>query len=119
MTTFNFSQVKGTSVSFRPTADILSFDVGSAADIGITVSGSNLILSLGNDSVTLRNVSQRGSLTTTNIKFADGSLLLIGDNTTNTSNDSNANTLIGGSGRDQLIGLGGNDYLARPIHDDH
>ena len=111
MATFSFSLVKGTSISFRPSADILNFDVGSAAGLDISVSGRNMIIRLGSEAVTLLNVSQRGSLTSSNVKFADGSLLLVGDNSTGTSGDSLANTLIGGAGNDQLIGLGGNDYL--------
>jgi prepilin-type processing-associated H-X9-DG protein len=111
MTTFRFSRVRGTSVAFRPNNDVLNFDIGSAANLSVTAAGGNLILRLGNDSVTLLNVSQIGSLSTRNVSFADGSVLLIGDNTTGTANDSAANDLRGGAGNDQLIGLGGNDYL--------
>ena len=111
MATYSFSQAKGTSIAFNTRADILNFDIGCAADVDITLSGTNLIFTLGAWSVTLLNVGNIGALATSNITFADGSRLLIGDNTTGTSNDSRANNLAGGAGNDQLIGLGGNDTL--------
>jgi Ca2+-binding RTX toxin-like protein len=54
------------------------------------------------------------SITTTNVTFDDGSLLIVGDNTTGTANDDAWNTLTGGPGADQLIGVGGD----APLGDD-
>jgi VCBS repeat-containing protein len=111
MATYLFSAVKGKSIRFNATSDVLRFDSGSAADLNITVSGSTLILKLGTEFVTFTNLSQPRSLTSTNITFADGSMLLNGDNATGSTNDNGANTLIGGVGNDMLIGYGGNDFL--------
>ncbi len=111
MATFLFSQVKGSSLAFRARDDVLNFDVGSAADFDITFSGTNLTLRRGNDFVTLVTGDEFGEFHTGNLRFADGSLLLIGDNTRNTGRDANANILNGGAGNDRLIGLGGNDSL--------
>ena len=111
MATFQFSQVKGTSIGFRVKTDILNFDLGSAADLDITTSGTSLILRMGNESVALLNTGQVGQFSTTNITFSDGSLLLIGDDTTGTSRDSLANVLTGAAGNDRLIGMAGNDTL--------
>jgi len=49
---------------------------------------------------------------TSNIVFADGSLLLVGDNLYTTADDSLGNSLNGGTGDDQLVGLGGDDTLS-------
>ena len=111
MATFLFSQVKGSSLAFRARDDVLNFDVGSAADFDITFSGTNLTLRRGNDFVTLVTGDEFGEFHTGNLRFADGSLLLIGDNTRNTGRDANANVLNGSAGNDGLIGLGGNDTL--------
>jgi VCBS repeat-containing protein len=111
MARFLFSQIKGTSISFNLNADSLHFDSGSAADVSVTVSGNDLVFALGSDRVTLLNVRNLGNVTTSKVTFSDGSLLLVGDNTTATNRDSAANTLTGGAGNDRLIGLGGNDTL--------
>jgi hypothetical protein len=50
------------------------------------------------------------SLTTGNVIFADGSRLIVGDDSSS-GNDILANTLIGSTGHDQLLGLAGNDTL--------
>ena len=50
-------------------------------------------------------------MTTSNVAFADGSRVIIGDNTTGTTNDGLANTLTGRNFNDQLLGLAGNDRL--------
>jgi Ca2+-binding RTX toxin-like protein len=52
-----------------------------------------------------------GYLTSTNVRFSDGSVLKIGDNAKSTLNDDANNKLTGGLGDDQLIGLGGDDTL--------
>ena len=118
MATYLFSNVKGTSIRFNTKSDVLRFDVGSAADLGVTANGTTLTFKLGTDSLTLLNVGQLGLLSSTNVTFADGSMLLIGDNTISTSKDGSANTLTGGSGNDQILGLGGNDTLNGGAGDD-
>src|SRR5688572_7503842 len=110
MATYTFSQVKGKSFVFNTRHDILNFDVGSAADVMVTDIGRGLQLTLGTDSVMLLKVGRLGELTTRNVTFADGSKLLIGDNSTD-SRDGKDNKLIGGVGDDLLIGLGGSDLL--------
>jgi Ca2+-binding RTX toxin-like protein len=50
-------------------------------------------------------------LATTNVTFANGSQLLIGDNSSGTASDDAANSLLGTSGRDFLSGFGGDDTL--------
>lgn len=118
MATYLFSNVKGTSIRFNTKSDVLRFDVGSAADLGVTANGTTLTFKLGTDSLTLLNVGQLGLLSSTNVTFADGSMLLIGDNTISTSKDGSANTLTGGAGNDQILGLGGNDTLNGGAGDD-
>ena len=110
MATHTFSQVKGKAIAFNIRHDILNFDVGSAADVMVTDIGRGLQLTLGSDSVTLLNVDRIGALTTRNITFADGSKLLIGDDSTD-SRDDRDNNLLGSAGDDLLIGLGGSDVL--------
>jgi len=110
MATYTFSQVKGKSFAFDIRHDILNFDVGSAADVTVTDVGRGLQLTMGSDSVTLLKVGRLGALTTINITFADGSKLLIGDDSTR-SHDGKGNKLLGSAGDDLLIGMGGNDLL--------
>jgi len=113
MATYNWSSLaNGQVVSFNPGVDILNFDDSS-------ISGSTLIVALASSVQTKLTVSGKtvtfsvaiGAFTTTNVTFANGSLFVVGDNTTNTSADDQANTLIGGTGNDFLIGRGGNDSL--------
>lgn len=110
MAIFLYSQVKSTSINFNVLLDVLHFDIGSAGEVEVRVSGTSLLLKLGGEWVTLLN-SNRSALTTANVTFADGSQLLIGDNTTGVSADGSANDLRGLAGNDRLIGLAGNDYL--------
>jgi Ca2+-binding RTX toxin-like protein/glucose/arabinose dehydrogenase len=113
--TYQFSTLSdGQAISFSPSANGLNFDQSAiaAADIRVAASGSNTRIDVvagahaGKD-VLLLGVSPL-QLATTNVTFADGSRLLIGDNSTATNDDS-ANTLSGTSGRDLLLGFGGND----------
>ena len=110
MATYTFSQVMGKAIAFDIRADILNFDIGSAADLRITDHGRSLQLTLATDSVTLLKAGRMGSLTSSNITFSDGSKLLIGDNS-NGAHDGKDNKLLGAVGDDLLIGLGGRDVL--------
>jgi Ca2+-binding RTX toxin-like protein len=118
MALYRFSALSdGQSISFNTSADVLRFDqsVIGAADIRATMEGTNLRISVANGAFTgkdilLLNVTPT-RLTGSNVIFADGSRLLIGDNTTGTTNDNFNNSLVGTAGRDHLSGLGGNDTL--------
>src|SRR5687768_17412225 len=102
MTTFNFVDFNGL-ILFDETQDILSFDPGiSAADIFFESDGSNSSFSHGGITVILDTSPY--TLTTTNVTFANGSRIVIGDNTTGTTADDAANTVVGGAGDDLLIG---------------
>ena len=115
MATYQFSALAdGQAISFSPNADLLNFDQTAiaAADIRVSVSGSNVIvthLASGKD-VTLLNITPL-QLATSNVTFANGSQLLFGDNTAGTAADNSANFLGGTSGRDYLVGFAGNDSL--------
>ena len=98
------------NVVFNPNSDVLLIDTGSAADLFISQVGTSIRIVGSGHVATLQGVSP-GQLTSTNIKVADGSLVLIGDDTTGTADDDLANVLIGRAGNDLLIGLGGNDSL--------
>ncbi len=117
MATFLFSLVKGTTVRFAPTLDVLRFDYGSAADLRIQP-GTNTIVSLGSEFVTLTGVTNIASFASSNFLFADGSRALIGDGTASTTADAGTNVLTGGGGNDLLMGLGGNDSLDGGIGND-
>jgi Ca2+-binding RTX toxin-like protein len=118
MATYQFSALaNGQSVSFNPGVDVLNFDNSfiGAADIGLTVDGTNLRIKVARGDmqgkeIVLQNVSQL-QLATSNVTFADGSHLLVGDNNVGTANDNAANSLVGTPGRDYLSGLGGADTL--------
>jgi len=51
------------------------------------------------------------TVTTSNVTFAGGGVLLVGDGLYGAVYDNLGNTLTGGSGDDQLVGLGGDDTL--------
>lgn len=111
MATLVFSHVKGGAVAFNPLLDVFCFDYGRAADVNVTLSGTTVTLRLGSEWVSLLGMSHRELLTSGNVSFADGSLLLIGDDTTGTSVDASANDLRGGAGNDILNGGAGGDDL--------
>jgi len=117
MTTFNWMSLNdGDVIAFDPLVDIFQFNDAtiSAADIGVNGDTETLppltFLSFGGKTVTLQ--VNPLMLTTTNVTFADGSRIFIGDNTTGTTADDMDNTLVGTAFDDQLIGLSGNDMLS-------
>src|SRR5678815_593220 len=67
-------------------------------------------------SVFLRGISPF-EVTRHNITFADGSLLLYGDDALATGDDA-PNSLVGGDGGDHLEGFGGDDTLSGGLGDD-
>ena len=120
MTIYHFSTLSdGQQISFDPFNDVLYFDETSisAADLSVApdLRPSDLRISVisgpeaGKD-VLLLNTSQT-VLATSNVTFADGSLLLMGDNAAGLGDDNTGNVLNGGAGHDLLDGLAGTDTL--------
>ncbi|HYC46849.1 MAG TPA: tail fiber protein [Burkholderiales bacterium] len=101
--------VDGAGLAFTPAAHMLLFDDGSISASDVGVSSGSVILTDGDKTVTL--VTDLRSITTSNVQFADGSVLAVGDNTTATAFDDGGNLISGGPGDDQLLGLGGDDTL--------
>jgi Ca2+-binding RTX toxin-like protein len=117
---YQFSALSdGQAISFNPNADALNFDQTaiSAADVRATAEGTSIRMSASGKEVFLQN-AQLAQLTTLNVTFANGSLLLFGDNTTGQTADNNGNSLIGGAEDDHLWGFGGNDTLTGNAGDD-
>ena len=131
MATINWSTaLNGSTSVFNAATDILSFDDSSisATAIGVTWTGNgagtDVVFSVeGNANAALNKtvhltISGGGrALSATNVVFANGSKLLIGDNTTNIGDgsgtfDDAANTLTGTAGGDRFLGLGGNDTMS-------
>jgi tricorn protease-like protein len=108
------SIINGSLVDFDPATDILSFDSPpiSAASLGLSHAGdyTGISLSAGGITFSLSASVSLASLTTGNVRFANGSRLIVGDDSSS-GNDILANTLIGSTGHDQLLGLAGNDTL--------
>ncbi|OGA68839.1 MAG: hypothetical protein A3G83_15695, partial [Betaproteobacteria bacterium RIFCSPLOWO2_12_FULL_68_20] len=113
MTTYNWTAlIDGQNIVFDPLVDVLNFnDAGIQAAAVTVVLGGTTSLTLSYPGKTVTLLMNPLSATQTNIVFADGSKLLIGDDATGTANDDAANTLTGGAGDDRLVGLGGNDTL--------
>jgi Ca2+-binding RTX toxin-like protein len=119
MPTFNWSTLtNGQTLTFNAASDVLNFDdpTVSATSLGYSFTASNsgnFSFSLAGKTVTL--TMPYASITTANVKFANGSQYLVGDNTTavgnGTLNDDAANTLNGTANDDAFAGLGGNDVL--------
>jgi Ca2+-binding RTX toxin-like protein len=98
--------------AFAPAVDELRFDDPAivAALVETTTPASSVSLfTYGGKTIALH--SAPATLTSTNITFADGSILLYGDNRTGTTGDDQGDVLTGGTGSDQLFGAGGNDTL--------
>lgn len=105
----------------------------SAADLIFTQSGADITIAQdldhdgvadGTKSITLTGVQLKALTSSTatvlgNIRFNDESKLIIGDNTTGTTNDDIANTIAGGFGNDRLLGMGGNDNISGNAGDDY
>jgi Ca2+-binding RTX toxin-like protein len=116
-TTLSNNQV----IAFNPDVDVLNFnDPGiSAADVSLTLnSGSSpsTRFSLSGKLVTLQTDPR--TITPTNVTFADGSAVLVGDMTTGIADDASANTIVGSSGDDHIFGMGGNDVISAGAGDD-
>ncbi|WP_295401773.1 calcium-binding protein [uncultured Thiocystis sp.] len=114
MATHKFSTIINlSSFDFDPAADLLSFDIATitASSGSITQAGADLLFVYAGKTFTLLNVRLEQLVSTTNVLFAGGSQLIVGDNTVNIVADDSANTLTGGDQSDLLYGMGGNDIL--------
>lgn len=114
MSTITFSTLSGTNntLPFNPATDILLFDSPSIRAVDVLFSTSTT----AGSSFTYNGVSLTLSgthafaLTPTNVVFADGSKLLIGDQTTGTTTDlATGYTFDGGTGADVFYGFNGVD----------
>jgi Ca2+-binding RTX toxin-like protein len=122
MATFSWTTLANNeSVAFNPSIDVLNFNDASiaAADLSLTFNSSSspsLRLSVNSKAVTLQTDPR--TITPSNVTFADGSALLIGDLTTGLTGDASANKIVGGNGNDQIFGMGGNDVILAGGGDD-
>ncbi len=106
MAVYQFSALSnGQAISFNPSADRLNFDQTaiSAANLSVTPldAATRITVVTGTDAgkfVDLQGTSEL-QLATSNVTFANGSRLLIGDNSV-AQNDNGNNTLFGGNGND-------------------
>jgi Ca2+-binding RTX toxin-like protein len=132
MATLNFSRLfDGFTYTFRPSKDTIIFDDPriSASEVFVDYQGDS-----DGDQIFLTSMLDNkevgfwlgdnipifpGLLTSTNVRFSDGSVLRIGDDRRGTVYDDSNNKLTGGAGDDQLIGLGGNDTLIGNGGDDN
>lgn len=109
------------AITFDPSKDTLSFDDASISASNLSLSiltslfdfGSpaleNVTITYGGKTITLSLYGGARALTTANVTFANGSQLVIGDNSPYAIPDNSDNTLNGTAQGDLLIGLGGND----------
>jgi hypothetical protein len=114
MTTRTFSSlVNNQSLAFNPTTDILTFDnINIEASSGtLRQSGVDLLITYQGKTVRLLNLTLE-QLSSSHFTFANGSKLLVGNDTADSVGDNGPNTLTGTTHRDYLIGLGGNDTLS-------
>ena len=117
---YNWSTLTNNQViAFNPAIDRLVFDdtsiSGSSPSIGW--SGDTTTVFYSSKIITLQTNIR--TLTTSNLTFANGSVFVVGDNTTGTTNDDLANVLTGGTGSDGFLGLNGNDTIVGGDGDDY
>jgi Ca2+-binding RTX toxin-like protein len=121
MATYNWSSLTNEQViTFVPGTDQLFFDDEgiSAADIFFdSPDGLTSVFSYDGTTITLEASpyslvgGTSGDPAITGIRFQNGSLFIVGDNTTGTVNDDAANTIAGDVGDDFLVGAGGADTV--------
>jgi hypothetical protein len=112
MTTKYFNSVLDRSTfTFNPLTDILICESAASLSLWYTADFTDVTFMDGIRAARFASPVSLLQLTTSNILFSNGSQLIIGDNNTDTANDNLSNTLNGGAGADQLLGLGGNDQL--------
>lgn len=103
--------IPGGTAIFK-TSDKLIFDDStiSASELIFDTTTANLKITIGSNVITLTGFAQ-AQMAAANFIFADGSALIIGDNTTATTKDGSANLLSSTDGDDYLDGLGGSDTV--------
>ena len=113
MAIYKFSALTNNQiVAFNPAVDTLSVDLAgvNAASGKILQGDSYLLVSYQGKSVQLDGVTL-AQLSSAHVVFANGSQLLVGDNTPDNAGDAAGNVLNGTAQGDYLYGLGGNDVL--------
>ena len=114
MTAYSWSSlIDKQSVAFDPLKDLLLIDdlsISAAFLIVRWTDATSVTLSYGGKTISI--LTDIRSLTTSNLQFQDGSLLIVGDNAVGVANDDGANNFGGSPGSDQFIGLGGNDQMS-------
>ena len=113
MTAYKWSTISS-QVAFDPSLDTLLFDNASisAADlvIGGLDTGGPVTISYGEKTISLSYLSFK-AITSSRVTFANGSQLIIGDDSIGVSGDEGNNDLYGSSNADLFIALGGNDIM--------
>jgi len=113
MAVYHFSALSNNQIlAFNPAVDTLSMDIaGLSAASGTFLQGdSYLLMTYQGKTIRLEGVTL-ARLSSAHVVFANGSQLLVGDNTPGNVNDGADNTLAGTAQNDYLYGLGGNDVL--------
>ena len=113
MAVFNWSaQANGAVVNgFVVATDVFTFDIATIKAAAIVISrDGGVSFSYQGKTVTISNIFPE-QLTTTNVKFADQSQLIIGDNNVGTAGDSLGNNIVGTAQDDQIHGLDGFDTV--------
>jgi Ca2+-binding RTX toxin-like protein len=113
MATYLFSTLSNNQIlAFNPAVDTLAIDIAGldAAAGAFLQSGVDLLLTYQGKTIRLADMIL-AQLSSSHITFANGSQLLIGDNTSDPVTDFLANTLTGTARGDYLNGLGGADTL--------
>jgi len=120
MTVYNWSALTNNQqIAFNPLTDRITFDDASITPASIGVYWSNSAsTTLSNSGKNINILADVKTLTSSNIVFAYGGLLLIGDDTTGTTADAAANTIVGSPLGDRLLGLGGDDVINAGAGDD-
>jgi Ca2+-binding RTX toxin-like protein len=134
MTSFVFSTLKGSSISFDTGSDVMIFSQfdGTANDFRFLDNGESTLIFKESDeasllaggavAVTLQGV-RLNQLTSGNFEFFGTSTAIIGDNTANqpvgdTDNDNADQVITGTSGNEHILGRGGNDSITAGAGDD-
>lgn len=116
MAAYTFSSLlNGQHLTFSATADILNFSglSDNASAVRLSTSGASLGFTLAGKTIWLDTVGV-GQMSLTNIAFANGSQLLVGDGTTSTLGDwygQDFTSLSSSTVGNQVWGLGGADIV--------
>lgn len=115
MATYSFTDVAGTALAFVPAQDQLVLPAGvPAAALRFARPGSNLLVSIGPDTVTLLGIGLGGAgLTAANLVIPDGSLLILDGPASNVRTGTALGDWIGADrgGDDRISAGAGDDYI--------